>query len=106
MSRVIPNVTFTFSSQAHHSHKISCYSKMIFYFLQGSLLTAVRNNFVIEINLKGVKAMNIIYPSELHDSSYKTEITAVYVLTFCFCTFLIVSGVLYQFVMDRVAQSV
>jgi len=47
-------------------------------------LTAVHNNSVIEINLKNVKAMDIIYSSELRDSNYKTEITAVYVLTFCF----------------------
>lgn len=44
-------------------------------------MTAVHNNSVIEINLKNVKAMDIIYSSELRDSNYKT---AVYVLTFCF----------------------
>jgi hypothetical protein len=59
-------------------------------------LPAVHNTFVTEINLRDVKAMNIIYSSELHDSSYKTEITAVYVLTFCFV--LIVLDLLYQFV--------
>jgi hypothetical protein len=43
---------------------------MQFCFLQG-LLTAVRNTFVIEVSLKDVKAMNVIYlSSKLHDNRY------------------------------------
>jgi hypothetical protein len=47
-------------------------------------MTATHNTFVAEIDFKDVKAMNIIYFSKLHDSSYKAEITAVYVLKFCY----------------------
>jgi len=41
-------------------------------------LTAVHNTFVIEINLKDVKAMIIIYSSEVHNSGYKTKITVFF----------------------------
>ena len=57
---------------------------MWFYFLQRGLMTATHNTFVAEIDFKDVKAMNIIYFSKLHDSSYKAEITTVYVLKFCY----------------------